>query len=202
METATRYVVPEEQNVAINWNEVTNVTVTNTLKKFRVNVVKSDAETGTAQGNATLAGAVYGIYDGETLVDTYTTDAEGKFTTTYYVCGDDWSIREITPSEGYLLDEKVHHVGAEAKNYEVERNTTSNDVTEQVEQESYEGDISNGLYLNISEGINNKDVPLNSFSLTKVVTADGEVTSSNDIISNFIIKVTNTLWEITQCLII
>lgn len=132
VETATRYVVPEEQNVAINWNEVTNATVTNTLKKFCVNVVKTDAETGTAQGNATLAGAVYGIYNGGTLVDTYTTDAEGKFTTTYYVCGDDWSIREITPSEGYLLDEKVHHVGAEAKNYEVERNTTSNDVTEQV----------------------------------------------------------------------
>ena len=132
VETATRYVVPEEQNVAINWNEVTNATVTNILKKFRVNVVKSDTETGTAQGNATLAGAVYGIYDGETLVDTYTTDTEGKFTTTYYICGDDWSIREITPSEGYLLDEKVHHVGAEAKNYEVERNTTSNDVTEQV----------------------------------------------------------------------
>ena len=132
VETATRYVVPEEQNVAINWNEVTNATVTNTLKKFCVNVVKTDVETGTAQGNATLAGAVYGIYNGGILVDTYTTDAEGKFTTTYYVCGDDWSIREITPSEGYLLDEKVHHVGAEAKNYEVERNTTSNDVTEQV----------------------------------------------------------------------
>lgn len=132
VETATRYVVPEEQNVAINWNEVTNATMTNTLKKFRVNVIKTDAETGTAQGNATLAGAVYGIYDGETLVDTYTTDADGKFTTTYYVCGDDWSIREITPSEGYLLDERVHLVGAEAKNYKVERNTTSKDVTEQV----------------------------------------------------------------------
>lgn len=132
VETATRYVVPEEQNVTINWNEVTNATVTNTLKKFRVNVVKTDAETETAQGNATLAGAVYGIYDGEILVDTYTTDVDGKFTTTYYVCGDDWSIREITPSEGYMLDERVHRVGAEAKNYEVERNTTSNDVTEQV----------------------------------------------------------------------
>ena len=124
--------VPEEQDVVINWNEVTNATVTNTLKKFRVEVIKTDAEKESAQGDATLAGAVYGIYDGETLVDTYTTDADGKFTTTYYVCGDDWSIREITPSEGYLLDERVHHVGAEPKNYTVERNMTSNEVTEQV----------------------------------------------------------------------
>ena len=35
-------------------------------------VTKSDAETGTAQGGASLAGAVYGIYKGEELIDTYT----------------------------------------------------------------------------------------------------------------------------------
>ena len=132
VETAVRYVVPEEQNITINWNEVTDATVTNILKKFCVTVTKTDVETGKAQGDATLSGAVYGIYDGKELIDTYTTDAEGKFTTTYYVCGDNWSIREITPSEGYLLDENVHHVGAEPKNYTVARNLISNDVTEQV----------------------------------------------------------------------
>lgn len=132
VETAEKYVVPEKQETVINWNEVTNKTVTNILKKFRVEVTKTDAEKGTAQGNGTLAGAVYGIYDGDTLVDTYTTDEDGKFTTNDYICGDDWSIREITPSEGYLLDETAHHVGAEAKNYTVERNTISNSVTEQV----------------------------------------------------------------------
>lgn len=132
VETAEKYVVPEKQDTAINWNEVTNKTVTNILKKFRVEVTKTDAEKGTAQGNGTLAGAIYGIYDGDTLVDTYTTDENGKFTTNDYICGDDWFIREVTPSEGYLLDESIHHVGAEAKNYTVERNTTSNSVTEQV----------------------------------------------------------------------
>ena len=60
------------------------------------------------------------------------TDANGQFTTKYYVCGDDWSVREISPSEGYLLDESAHHIGAEAKNYTVEYNFTANDVTEQV----------------------------------------------------------------------
>lgn len=132
VDTAARYVVPADQTVAINWNEVTNATVTNILKKFRVNLTKLDKETGEPQGDATLAGAVYGIYDGDTLIDTYTTDAEGKFTTKYYICGDNWTVREITPSEGYLLDETAYHVGAEPENYTIELNTTSNEVTEQV----------------------------------------------------------------------
>ena len=101
-------------------------------EKWNVTVTKSDKETGTAQGDASLAGATYGIYKGEQLIDTYTTDANGQFTTKYYVCGDDWSVREISPSEGYLLDESAHHIGAEAKNYTVEYNSTANDVTEQV----------------------------------------------------------------------
>ena len=49
-----------------------------------------------------------------------------------YVCDTDWTIREITPSEGYLLDKTIHEVGADPKLYEVEHNLTSNDVTEQV----------------------------------------------------------------------
>lgn len=132
VETADRYVVPPSQNVTLHWKEVTNATFHNVLKKFRVTVTKTDCETGNAQGDATLAGAVYGIYRGEELIDTYTTDKNGSFTTKYYVCGDDWTIREITPSEGYLLDETIYPVGAEAKDYTIELNTTSNDVTEQV----------------------------------------------------------------------
>ena len=132
VDTAIRYVVPEKQTAAVEWNTVTNKSVTNILKKWNVTVTKSDAETGLPQGDASLAGAVYGIYKGEQLVDTYTTDWGGQFTTKYYVCGDDWSVREIIPSEGYLLDEAAHHIGAEAKNYTVEYNSTANDVTEQV----------------------------------------------------------------------
>lgn len=132
VDTAIRYVVPEKQTAAVEWNTVTNKSFTNILKKWNVTVTKSDAETGLPQGDATLAGAVYGIYKGDQLVDTYTTDANGQFTTKYYVCGDDWTIREITPSEGYLLDSTVYPIGAEAKDYTVEYNTTTNDVTEQI----------------------------------------------------------------------
>ena len=132
IDTAVRYVVPASQTAPIEWEKVTSRSFTNILKKFNVTVTKSDAETGTAQGDASLAGAVYGIYKGEELIDTYTIDKNGQFTTKYYVCGNDWTVREISPSEGYLLDRTIHRVGAEPELYTVEFNSTANDVTEQV----------------------------------------------------------------------
>ena len=132
VDTAIRYVVSASQTAPIEWEKVTSRTFVNVLKKFNVTVTKTDAETGTPQGDASLAGAVYGIYKGEELIDTYTTDENGQFTTEYYVCGDDWTIREISPSEGYLLDPTVHKVGAEPELYTVEYNSAKNDVNEQV----------------------------------------------------------------------
>jgi len=132
VDTAIRYVVPATQTAPIEWKKVTSRSFVNVLKKFNVTVAKTDVETGTPQGDASLAGAVYGIYKGEELIDTYTTDENGQFTTKYYVCGNDWSIREISPSEGYLLDGIIHHVGAEAELYTVEYNSAKNDVNEQV----------------------------------------------------------------------
>ena len=132
VDTAIRYVVPEKQTAPIQWKEVTNRDFTNILKKFSVTVTKSDREKGTAQGDAKLSGAVYGIYKGDTLVDKYVTDSDGQFTTKEYVCDSDWTIREITPSEGYLLDKTIHKVGAEPKLFMIEHNLVANDVTEQV----------------------------------------------------------------------
>lgn len=132
VDTAISYVVPENQTAAVEWNTVTNKSFHNVLKKWNLTVTKSDNETGTPQGDASLAGATYGIYKGEQLIDTYTTNENGQFVTKYYVCGDDWSLREIEPSEGYLLDESVYHIGAEAKNYTVEYNAIASDVGEQI----------------------------------------------------------------------
>lgn len=122
VDTPTRYVVPDKQTAAIEWNKVTEKSFDNDLKKFNVTVTKSDSEKGLPQGDASLAGAVYGIYKGNQLIDTYTTDANGSFTTKYYICGDDWTIREINPSEGYLINTESLHIGAEAKLYTVEYN--------------------------------------------------------------------------------
>ena len=122
IDTPTRYVVPDKQTAAVEWNKVTNKSFDNILKKFNVTVTKSDRRTGLPQGDASLAGAKYGIYKGNQLIDTYTTDANGQFTTKYYICGDDWTIREISPSEGYLINTESLHIGAEAKLYTVEYN--------------------------------------------------------------------------------
>ena len=132
VDTAIRYVVPEDQTAPVKWNEVTTRNFTNILKKFTVTVTKSDAETGTVQGNASLAGAKYGIFKGEQLIDEYYTDENGQFTTREYICGADWTIKELEPSEGYLLDPTVHKVGAEPELYTIEHNQTANDVNEQV----------------------------------------------------------------------
>ena len=132
VDTGIRYVVPEDQTTAVEWNTVTQAEVRNVLKKWSATVTKRDAETGLPQGDATLAGAVYGVYRGEELVDTYTTDESGQFTTTDYVCGNDWTIRELSPSEGYLLDDTVYPVGAEPQHYTEEYNPIALDVTEQV----------------------------------------------------------------------
>lgn len=132
VDTGIQYVIPDSQTTSISWNTVTNASFENVLKKFTVTVEKSDSVTGTAQGDATLANAVYGMFKGGTLVDTYVTDENGSFTTKEYVCDDDWTLQEITPSQGYLLDNTVHHVGAEPGNFTIEHNAISMDVTEDV----------------------------------------------------------------------
>ena len=95
-----------------------------------MHVVKSDIEKGHAQGDAKLSGAVYGIYKGEQLIDTYTTDENASFTTKYYVCDIDWTIREIQSSEGYLVNSKIETVGADPALYKVELNNINMDVVE------------------------------------------------------------------------
>ena len=127
-----KYVIPANQKATLTADATTTKTFKNVLKKFTAEVIKQDMEYDSAQGDGSLAGAVYGIYKGDELVDTYTTDENGYFKTKEYVCGDNWTIREVSPSEGYLLDETVYSVGAEAKNYTVEKNTVKMTVKEDV----------------------------------------------------------------------
>ncbi len=131
-ESIDRYVTQSSKTITVKSGGIVSTSFNNILKKFCVEVTKEDAEKGRVQGDASLAGATYGIYDNGELIDTYTTDENGEFTTSYYVCGDHWTIKEISPSEGYLLDKTVYDVGAQARLYTVEYNTTSNTVKEQV----------------------------------------------------------------------
>ncbi len=168
--TAIRYVIPESQGAVIEWNEVTEVKFHNVLKKWRADVFKLDADLagfgddddsglvpvelmpmafslvsddmvddlggiyGQSQGDATLEGAVYGVFKDGALIDTYTTDKNGYFITDYYPCYEnvEWTIREISPSEGYLLDDTVYYIDTYAGQYTVELNTVYPDVYEDI----------------------------------------------------------------------
>lgn len=130
--TPTEYAEQKSKTVNVESGKTATVSFSNVLKKWNLTVTKTDAETKSAQGDATLTGAVYGIYNNGKLVDKYTTDKNGGFTTSYYVCGDNWTLKEIEPSEGYLLDETEYHIGAEAKKYTLENNSISIGVTEDI----------------------------------------------------------------------
>ena len=130
--TPTEYAEQKSKTVNVESGKTATVSFSNVLKKWNLTVTKTDAETKTSQGDASLAGAVYGIYNDGNLVDKYTTDKNGSFTTSYYVCGDNWTLKEIEPSEGYLLDETEYHIGSEAKKYTIENNSISIGVTEDI----------------------------------------------------------------------
>ena len=116
--TFTPYGSTTRQDIVVGVEAVGGMTGYLTLKanrkEFRISVTKEDGITGMAQGDGTLAGAVYGLYHGDTLIETCTTDANGQFITGYYEAGDGWTIREIAPSPGYLLDTTVYPVPAAA----------------------------------------------------------------------------------------
>lgn len=132
-ENIDRYVPNQSQTITVSSGKTSSVSFYNILKKFRVTVTKQDYEKGHAQGDAKLGGAVYGLYKGDELIAQYTTDSNGSFTTDYFVCGTDWTVREITPSEGYLLNDTVYKVGADPKDYTVEYNNAPDmTVMEQV----------------------------------------------------------------------
>ena len=132
-ENIDRYVPNQSQTITVSSGKTSSISFYNILKKFRVTVTKQDYEKGHAQGDAKLGGAVYGLYKGNELVAQYTTDSNGSFTTDYYVCGTDWTIKEITPSEGYLLNDTVYRVGADPRDYNIEYNTAPDmTVMEQV----------------------------------------------------------------------
>jgi uncharacterized surface anchored protein/cell wall-associated NlpC family hydrolase len=126
-----KYVVPADQTATLTADATTTKTFKNVLKKFTAQVTKQDSETASEQGNGTLARAVYGLYKDGELVDTYTTDENGYFKTKEYVCGN-YTIQEISPSAGYLLDTTVHSVGTEPEKYTIESNPISMTVTEDV----------------------------------------------------------------------
>ena len=166
--TPDRYVTPSSQKITVTAGETKEVDFSNVLKKWKMTVTKTDSDTGTAQGAATLSGAVYGIYKDGKLVDIYTTNENGQFTTDYYICGDDYTIKEISQSKGYLLDDTEYDInGAEAGNFTVELNTLTSGVTEDV----IRGDLKG---IKVSDG-DMKRMAGVLFQITSVTTGESHI---------------------------
>lgn len=133
-------------NVTLNVGKTTNKNVTDKRVSANISLAKQDSETGTtAQGDASLKGAVYGLYaredivhpDGKTgvlfkagaQVATLTTgdDATAKVENLYL---GKYYIKEITAPTGYLMDTKEYDLNC---NYEgqnvpvIERSALSKD---------------------------------------------------------------------------
>lgn len=105
-------------------------------KKVKMTVWKKDSETGnTPQGNAKLAGAVYGVYsdyDCTNLIKSYKTGSDGSFETDYYRCGVDMYLKEITPPAGYLKNEKVYPIRKDGQQFTNEYNSAETSANDDV----------------------------------------------------------------------
>lgn len=113
-------------NVTLNIGKTTNKNVTDKRVTATISLHKQDAETGnTPQGDATLEGAVYGLFacedivhpDGKsgvlykkgTQITSLTTDKNGQASVSNLYLGK-YYLKELTPPVGYLLDQEKHEV--------------------------------------------------------------------------------------------
>lgn len=147
-------------------NEIQNMFVPGTtdpvMARVRVNSYttpvegyKQDNETVTAQGQATLKGAEYGIYETATgrLVTTVVTDENGYFKSDAVLSWNDYYLQEIKPSEGYELDKTRYNVdvkGKESARVDVVEKVIKNYISILKQYEYVEGETK---FLNAEKGI-------------------------------------------------
>ena len=113
-------------NVSLKIGKTTNQNVTDKRVTATISLYKQDSETGNEpQGDATLEGAVYGLFarediahpDGKTgvlykkgtQITTLTTDKNGQASVSNLYLGK-YYLKELTPPAGYLLDQEEHDV--------------------------------------------------------------------------------------------
>lgn len=134
------------------------------IAKIRINsyygyveIGKKDSETNTAipQGQATLRGAKYGIYETNTgkLVSTIETDENGYAKSTPVLSWNEYYIQEIAPSEGYLLDNTKYNIdmrGKENESVEVFETVVKNYISILKQYDFVDGDTT---FLNAEKDI-------------------------------------------------
>lgn len=125
-ETATNkwYNLADEVNVEIKWNETTNTTIENELKKGQVKIIKVDSENEEIK----IEGVKFQVLDENgNVLETITTDSNGEALTSEYVIRDcnTLYLKEIETNEKYLLSDEIIEVNL--KENEVENITIKNE---------------------------------------------------------------------------
>lgn len=126
-----------------------NLSLANVRTTGSITITKEDSETGAiAQGDATLSGAVYGLYarsnivhpDGHTgilytagtLVATFPATDENRQARLNNLYLGNYYVKEITPSTGYLLDTREYDVAVTYEGQDVPNVVRTSTVTEDV----------------------------------------------------------------------
>ena len=109
-ETATgeNYILDEikENMININYNETTEITIGNKIKRGKIKVIKTDSDTGQA-----LSGVEFNIIDSSTgeVVETLVTDENGEAESMDLRVDKDYILREVKTLEEYNLnDEEIY----------------------------------------------------------------------------------------------
>lgn len=118
------------------------VKVRDRYKKAKVTFQKKDADTkkSAPQGDATLDGAVYEVYginnamicdgNGNKNQRVQYTVKDGCFQTDYLQCGKEYYVREMKPSQGYMLDEELHKIKVNGSEFSEELNIEKTPIGE------------------------------------------------------------------------
>ena len=131
--TEGKYAKQNSKTVKVESGKTATVSFANVLKKWKLTITKTDGERKTAQGNATLAGAVYGIYNIGAESKNYTVEnnsismgvtediTKGKISIIKHT--DDGSTKIETPEKGAEFQVYLKSSGSYSKAKETERDT-------------------------------------------------------------------------------
>lgn len=103
--TGETYVLNEEiKTVTLEQDKITNITFENEKKKGQIEVIKVDAENNEVK----LEGVIFEILDKDgNVVDTITTDKEGKAITKRIAIDNEYTVREKESKKEYILSEET-----------------------------------------------------------------------------------------------
>mgnify|MGYP000683052917 CR=1 FL=1 len=131
--TPGQYVQPQSQKVTISPGKTSAVTFHNTPEKIPGRTAENRFRRGNSPG---------GFHSGRSRVTAFIKTARcwipipqqtaGNSRPSIIPSGSGYAMQEISPSEGYLLDETVYPVGAEPGNFTLENNSIPMTATEDV----------------------------------------------------------------------